>query len=184
MEYSFEFFALVLFVVVLAAGLEVWARMSEAGRNIMATLDSPPVKSDEQQVAEELAREKRQRLEALDAYNEACNMEPFCGGAEKRSREAIGKALKAARDSRTKKPPHQSAYQAPHDDGFALPIVAQGLMDDSSPSSRPSFSGGGGSFDGGGASGDWGGSSSGSSSSSDCSSSSSDSGSSSCSSSD
>lgn len=83
MEYSFEFFALVLFVVVLAAGLEVWSRMSEAGRNIMATLDSPKVKSDEQQVAEELALEKEQRLEALDLYNEACSMEPFCGEGKK-----------------------------------------------------------------------------------------------------
>ena len=81
MEYSFEFLALVLFVVVLAGILWVFEKTSEAGRNIMATLDS--VKSDEQQVAEELAREKEQRFEALDAYNEACNMEPFCGEGKK-----------------------------------------------------------------------------------------------------
>lgn len=83
MEYSFEFFALVLFVVVLAGILWIFEKTSEAGRNIMATLDSPSVKSDEQMVAEELALEKRQRLEALDAYNEACNMEPFCGEGKK-----------------------------------------------------------------------------------------------------
>jgi len=74
MEYGFEFFALVLFVVVLAAGLEVWSRMSEAGRNIMATLDS--VDSDEQQVAEDLAYRNRVIYEA-DQYNEACGKEPL-----------------------------------------------------------------------------------------------------------
>lgn len=83
MEYRFEFFALVLFIVVLAGVLWIFEKTSEAGRNIMATLDSPPLKSDEQQVAEELAREKEQRFEALDAYNEACNMEPFCGEGKK-----------------------------------------------------------------------------------------------------
>lgn len=83
MEYSFEFLALVLFVVVLAGILWVFEKTSEAGRNIMATLESPPVKSDEQQVAEELVLDKQQRLEALDAYNEACNMEPFCGEGKK-----------------------------------------------------------------------------------------------------
>lgn len=99
MEYSFEFFALVLFVVVLAGILWILEKTSEAGRNIMATLDS--VKSDEQQVAEELALEKRQRLEELDAYNEACNMEPFCGGsdAHARSRAAVARAQEAARAS-------------------------------------------------------------------------------------
>lgn len=83
MEYDFEFFALVLFVVVLAGILWVFEKTSDAGRNIMATLDSPKVKSDEQLVAEELALEKLQHLESLDAYNEACNMEPFCGEGKK-----------------------------------------------------------------------------------------------------
>lgn len=183
MGYEFESLALFVFIVVLAAGLEVWNRMSEAGRNIMATLDSPAVKSDEQQVAEDLAYRNRAIYEA-DHYNESASMEPFCGGAERRSREAIDKALKAARDSLAKKPPRQSSYQAPRDDGIPSAISMQSLMGDSSSSLRLSFSGGGGSFDGGGASGDWGGSTSSSSSSSDCSSSSSDSGSSSCGSSD
>lgn len=79
MGYEFESLALFVFILVLAVGLEIWTRMSEAGRNIMATVDSPKVKSDEQMVAEELVLDKQQRLEALDAYNEACNMEPFCG---------------------------------------------------------------------------------------------------------
>ena len=82
MEYSFEFFALVLFVVVLVIGLEVWARMSEAGSNIMATLDSPPLKSDEQQVAEDLAFRNKAVYE-VDQYNEAASMEPFCGEGKK-----------------------------------------------------------------------------------------------------
>lgn len=80
MEYSFEFFALVLFVVVLAGILWIFEKTSEAGRNIMATLDS--VKSDEQQVAEDLAFRNRVIYEA-DQYNEACNMEPFCGEGKK-----------------------------------------------------------------------------------------------------
>lgn len=83
MEYSFEFLALVLFIMVLAGILCIFQKTSEAGRNIMATVDSPPLKNEEQQVAEELAREKEQRFEALDAYNEACNMEPFCGEGKK-----------------------------------------------------------------------------------------------------
>ena len=182
MEYSFEFLALVLFIVVLAGILWIFEKTSEAGRNIMATLDSPAVKSDEQQVAEDLAFRNKSIYEA-DKYNESASIEPCCIGAEKRSREAIDKALKAARDSRVKKPSRQSTYQAPRDEGIESAIGAQSLMGNSSPSLRPSFSGGGGSFDGGGTSGDWGGSSSSSSSSSDCSSSSSDSGGS-CSSSD
>ena len=76
MEYSFEFFALVLFVVVLAGILWIFEKTSEAGRNIMATLDS--VKSDEQQVAEDLAFRNRVIYEA-DNYNEAASMEPLCG---------------------------------------------------------------------------------------------------------
>ena len=100
MEYSFEFFALVLFVVVLAGILWIFEKTSEAGRNIIATLDSPPVKSDEQEVAEDLAFRNQEADEAghqpkktlvadkldlnfrkellsqMDAYNEACNMEP------------------------------------------------------------------------------------------------------------
>ena len=80
MEYSFEFLALVLFVVVLAGILWVFEKTSEAGRNIMATLDS--VKSDEQQVAEDLVYRNRVIYEA-DQYNEAASMEPFCGEGKK-----------------------------------------------------------------------------------------------------
>lgn len=100
MEYSFEFFALVLFVVVLAGILWVFEKTSEAGRNIMATLDSPPVKSDEQQVAEDVAYRNRVIYEA-DQYNEAASMEPFCGGsdAHTRSRAAVARAQEAARAS-------------------------------------------------------------------------------------
>ena len=170
-----QVFALVAIIVAMAIVLNVM----EARRRI----NSLPKPEDDDQAQEDVLYRRRMIYEA-DHYNEAASMEPFCGGAEKRSREAIDKALKAARDSRAKKPPRQSAYQAPLDDGILSAIGMQGLIGDSPPSSRPSFSGGGGSFDGGGASGDWGGSSSSNSSSSDCSSSSSDSGSSSCSSSD
>lgn len=82
MEYGFEFFALVLFVVVLAGILWIFEKTSDAGRNIMATLDSPKVKSDEQQVAEDLAFRNRAIYEA-DHYNESANMEPFCGDGKK-----------------------------------------------------------------------------------------------------
>lgn len=41
--------------------------------------------------------ERRERLEKLDTYNQACNMEPFCGDAHTRSREAVAKAQEAAR---------------------------------------------------------------------------------------
>lgn len=74
MEYNFEFLALVLFVVVLAGILWIFEKTSEAGRNIMATLDS--VKSDEQQVAEDLAFRNRVIYEA-DQYNQAASMEPI-----------------------------------------------------------------------------------------------------------
>lgn len=81
MGYEFESLALFVFILVLAAGLEIWTRMSEAGRNIMATLDS--VKSDEQQVAEDLAFRNKAVYEA-DSYNEQCSsMEPFCGEGKK-----------------------------------------------------------------------------------------------------
>lgn len=81
MEYSFEFLALVLFIVVLAGILWIFQKTSEAGRNIMATLDS--VKSDEQQVAEDLAFRNRVIYEA-DRYNDQCSsMEPFCGEGKK-----------------------------------------------------------------------------------------------------
>ena len=80
MEYIFEFFALVLFIVVLAGILWIFEKTSEAGRNIMATLDS--VDSDEQQVAEDLAYRNRVIYEA-DQYNEACSMEPFYGEGKK-----------------------------------------------------------------------------------------------------
>lgn len=79
---SFEFIALVLFIVVLAGILWIFEKTSEAGRNIMATLDSPPLKSDEQQVAEDLAFRNRVIYEA-DQYNEAASMEPFCGEGKK-----------------------------------------------------------------------------------------------------
>lgn len=46
----------------------------------MATLDS--VKSDEQQVAEDLAYRNKEVYEA-DQYNEAASMEPFCGEGKK-----------------------------------------------------------------------------------------------------
>ena len=83
MEYSFEFFALVLFVVVLAGILWVFEKVSDAGRNIMATLDSPAVKSDEQQIAEDLAFRNKAVYEA-DRYNDQCSsMEPFCGEGKK-----------------------------------------------------------------------------------------------------
>lgn len=92
MDYSFEFFALVLFVVVLAGILWIFEKTSEAGRNIMATLDS--VKSDEQQVAEDLAFRNKAIYEA-DQYNQAASMEPFLGGGkrltEKEKREELAK---------------------------------------------------------------------------------------------
>lgn len=100
MEYSFEFIALVLFVVVLAGILWIFEKTSEAGRNIMATLDSSPIKSDEQQVAEDLAFRNKALYEA-DQYNESASMEPFCGGsdAHTRSRAAVARAQAAARAS-------------------------------------------------------------------------------------
>lgn len=165
MEYSFEFFALVLFVVVLAGILWIFEKTSEAGRNIMATLDS--VKSDEQQVSEDVAYRNRVIYEA-DQYNEAASMEPLCGdGKKKRDR----KQESGASD-------HNLYSKIPYE------AITPWDIDLSRPSSHGSYLGNGGSFDGGGASGDWGCSGSGSSSISDCSSSSSDSGSSSCSSSD
>jgi len=97
MEYSFEFFALVLFVVVLAGILWIFEKTSEAGRNIMATLDS--AKSDEQQVAEDLAFRKKA---VYEADSKPCaDLEPFCGGsdAHTRSREAVARAQAAARAS-------------------------------------------------------------------------------------
>lgn len=73
---NLDLLALVLFIVVLSGVLWIFEKTSEAGRNIMATLDS--VKSDEQQVAEDLAFRNRVIYEA-DNYNEAASMEPLCG---------------------------------------------------------------------------------------------------------
>lgn len=77
---NLDLLALVLFVVVLAGILWIFEKTSEAGRNIMATLDS--VKSDEKQVAEGLAFRNRMIYEA-DQYNQAASMEPFCGEGKK-----------------------------------------------------------------------------------------------------
>lgn len=162
---NLDLLALVLFVVVLAGILWIFEKTSEAGRNIMATLDS--VESDEQQIAEDLAYRNRVIYEA-DQYNEAASMESFCIEGEKKRERKQGSG---ASD-------HNLYSKIPYE------AITPWDIDLSRPSSHSSYSGHGGSFDGGGASGDWGGSSSVSSSSSDCSSSSSDSNSSSYSSSD
>ena len=45
--------------------------------------------------------DEKQKLMEADTYNEAANMEPMCGGSDAytRSREAVARAQKAARDS-------------------------------------------------------------------------------------
>lgn len=79
---NLELFALVVLIVALAAGLEIWVRIDEAGKNIMATLDAPEVKGDEAKIAEDVAYRNRMIYEA-DQYNEAASMEPFCGEGKK-----------------------------------------------------------------------------------------------------
>ena len=119
---NLELLALVLFILVLAATLEIWVRISEAGENIRNTLESPETMSDEEQVAADIAF-RNKALYWADRYNESCNavgtdeykrrlnagianqncasMEPFCGegDAHKKSREAVARAIAAARAS-------------------------------------------------------------------------------------
>lgn len=79
---NFELLALGIFIFALGAGLEIWNRISEAGENIMATLDAPEVKNDEAKIAEDVAYRNRVAYEA-DQYNESASMEPFCGKGKK-----------------------------------------------------------------------------------------------------
>lgn len=205
---SFESFALVCIFVALGAGM-AWRQMRWAAKPVEDSRDqrkedAKPI-TDKQPTREE---EQIMRLIAADLYNEACNMEPFCGAGKVGGiNPAMANALVGARvqqainayqsdaykrrlnagiqnqrkEEQPAEPPKTAQEAAFHD----LMMYGTGIMQTSSSGEtrhvpREEYFSGGGSFDGGGASGDWGGSSSSSSSSSDCSSSSSDSGGGSC----
>lgn len=93
-------------IVAVIAGYLAWREIKEAGDN-MAEYDARVKAWGEKQTDEDRqAREDhRARLAAYnDTEHEACaSMEPFCGDAHTRSREAVARAQKAARDS-LKKP--------------------------------------------------------------------------------
>lgn len=73
---NIEFFAIVVFVVVvlgLAAWREIKAKRDEAEDRMELYEEAA------RRYAEKLKEQEDEKLYAVDAYNEACNMEPFCG---------------------------------------------------------------------------------------------------------
>lgn len=99
MGFNFEFFAIVVFVMAVL-GLAAWREINRAGKEFeedcrkekeARTIEAAKVRKD----YEEMIKIN------MDHYNEACNMEPFCGGsdAHTRSRAAVARAQEAARAS-------------------------------------------------------------------------------------
>lgn len=95
---SFESFALVCIFVALGAYL-VWQQIKAAGRNIEATLDSQPKDAVSGQAQEDEAQRRRM---VHEADSKPISMEPSCGTAYTRSREAVARAQQAERDSMKK----------------------------------------------------------------------------------
>lgn len=77
---NIEFFAIVVFVVAvlgLAAWREIKAKRDEAEARMERYEEAA------RRYAEKLKEQEDENLYAVDAYNEACNMEPFCGEGKK-----------------------------------------------------------------------------------------------------
>ena len=98
--FSFESFALVCIFVALGAYL-VWQQVKEAGQRVQDITDRRLISHWKDELAKSDEAERRRMVYEADQYNEACNMEPFCGGsdAHTRSRAAVARAQEAARAS-------------------------------------------------------------------------------------
>lgn len=81
MEHS-TIIALIVIAIICAAAI-AWQHMDRAAEK-MTVPDEYHGGPEEQAVRlTALVEERRERLEKIDAYNDACNMEPFCGEGKK-----------------------------------------------------------------------------------------------------
>lgn len=89
-------------IAAVCAGILAWLEIKQAAKK-MAAYDLRVKAWGEEQAkqADQDARDHRKMVHEAD--NKPCaNLEPFCGDAHTRSREAVSRAQKAARDSMKK----------------------------------------------------------------------------------
>lgn len=81
---NFEFFAIAVFVVAIL-GLAAWREIKTKRDEAEARMDRYEEKRRIVEKARKIAEEDMHlaKLYAADHYNEACNMEPFCGEGKK-----------------------------------------------------------------------------------------------------
>lgn len=75
-----EFFAIVVFVVAVL-GLAAWREIKTKRDEAEARMER--YKEAARRYAEKIKEQQIDKFQAADAYNEACNMEPFCGEGKK-----------------------------------------------------------------------------------------------------